>query len=92
MQETATHAITWNTGGPYLPTVSLLLLNEQKQEVLHIKDNIPNTFTYSWTIPGNIKIGKYYISIRSTTTADQAFSDPFTISLAPIKPSVVIKK
>jgi hypothetical protein len=80
-KENTTHLITWNTSGPILPRVSLFLLNGQKQQVLVIAQNTTNMCQYSWKVPGNIKVGTYYVLLKSATTADESTGGPFSIIL-----------
>jgi hypothetical protein len=64
--ETRTYTITWTKTGTMGDTVriSLLAQNNAHPERI-IVESVPNNGSYSWTVPSDITIGKYYVFIRT---------------------------
>jgi hypothetical protein len=91
-EENKTYTITWTMTGNLPGTVNISLLHWNPASTHTIAQNAPNTGSYSWTVPGNLPIGTYYIYIQVRGTYIDNRSDPFTIFFVPPLVPVKVKK
>lgn len=75
------HAITWTKTGAMDDEVKIRLI-QAGAIVLEIADNVPNTGSYTWVIPGAVVPGRYVVRVRTMNNAVMDNSDSFTIAAA----------
>ncbi len=80
-----THAVTWARSGAMDDEVKILLFQGGARESV-IADRVPNSGSFSWTIPASVEPGRYVIRVRTIDTAVRDDSDEFTIA-GPAAPS-----
>lgn len=85
-QETTTHVIAWTKAGSLPNEVRIELWDANKNPARTIAANAPNSGSFSWLVPGDIKTGNYYLNVsaRLNPTGDSSViqdTKPFKITL-----------
>jgi hypothetical protein len=92
-KERSTRAITWTTTGNLPNSLMITLLNKAKNKIVKvIAESAPNTGSFSWTVPGDIPLGEYYIRIKVNSSVVENTSEPLYLSLAMLKMPVEVIK
>ncbi len=74
-----THAVTWTRSGAMDDNVKILLFQGGARESV-IADRVPNSGSFSWTIPASVNPGRYVIRVRTIDAAVRDDSDEFSVA------------
>jgi hypothetical protein len=67
--KSSSHNITWTKTGSMPNLVKISLMDKNSAAVVgEIADNVPNSGSYSWTIPGDTAAGQYRVRVAVKTT------------------------
>lgn len=83
--ETTTQHITWDVVGNLVNGSKIELRDAHMNLARPIADHIGNQGGYSWEVPGNLPIGKYYLNITAKATVlghELTIQDNKTVNLA----------
>ncbi len=80
-----TRLITWTKTGTMDDEVKIRLMREGNI-VLNIAGSVPNSGSYSWTIPASVEEGSYVVRVRTMDDAVWDNSEAFTVAPAAASP------
>ena len=91
-----TYSITWTKSGSMQATAAIRLRaagsSESDPATLAIADGTANNGSYSWTIPGTVAPGNYFIRVRTDDSTVSDDSPNFEIKACATGPSITVTK